>query len=193
MANAETKIDLDVLNAAITAAIKAQFPQLATVDFYRLERQHLPIPACLLEMDELTPFTDPDPGTEQASMTARFSARLVIRSNLQGVADNPKQEIRKLTTAFLAFLRQTLRWPDPNNAGKAIPTGPIQIMGAYEDNFTPELDQYEVWRIEWEQTLEFGDSVWAPDPSYTIPTDVFLGRSPEVGTDYVDQYTQVIP
>ena len=113
-------------------------------------------------------------------MFARFEARLVIGFR-QGAA-NPKLEIRKLAAAMCAFVRLQ-RW--------GCPIGPAMVVGAYRDDFEPELDQYEVWRVEWQQVIHLGETVWKGG---TPPPDtVVSGFAPLVGEDYPGEYQQVAP
>lgn len=174
--NANTNIDLGVLHDAIVADIKAQFPQLVTVEFYREDRQELPKPACLLELTELEAEPDDDPGTEQLAVMAKFEAELVIGwRDIDGV--KAKQSIRVLAAALSAWLRMR-RWANPANPDKKLPTGEAQVIGAYRDDFSimgrqrdEGLLQVEVWRVEWQQRIHLGNTVWTDEG--TTPSDVF--------------------
>lgn len=176
--NANTEIDLDELHDAIVAAIAAAFPQFQTVEAYREEtdRQTLPAPACLIELTELEAAPEVDPGTGQLAMLARFEARVVIGFRTLAA----KRAIRKLAGALAAFIRLQ-RW--------GLPVAPAEVTGAYVDNFSPELDQYEVWRVEWEQVIHFGTAVkW--DEGLT-PTQVLVSWVPRVGIPYEGDYLPV--
>jgi hypothetical protein len=187
MANANTTIDLDTLHDAIEAAIKTKFPALKTVEFYSSTRSGMTYPACLLELCEIEAYSDPDPGTEQQAVMARFEARLIIPGVDTTAA---KRSIRKLAAAFSAFIRLK-RWPDPNVPGKAVPTGPAELIGAYHDDFHPELDQFEVWRVEWQQILHLGDTVWTDEG--TTPSHVLVSFSPAIGTPHTADYKDLTP
>lgn len=179
MANANTVTTLDAVHEGIVAAIKAQFPDLRTVEAYRLDRNNLPVPACLIEMTEMDP-AELDPGTEQQAVNARFEAKLVIGFR-QGLK-NPKLEIRKLAAAIAAFIRLQ-RW--------GCPIGPAEFIGAYPDDFDPELDQFEVWRVEWRQIIHLGDSVWNDWNAGEPPSQLLVGFAPDVGTGNEAEYTQI--
>lgn len=164
--NIDTRIDLNILHAQIVADIRAQFPMLATVEFYRPERTQLAIPACLLSMTELEAAEDEDPGTEQIAVYAHFDAQLIVSFKQL----NAKNSIRNLAGAMLAFLRKR-KWSDPANPGKKLPTGECLPVGAYEDDFasmmagqrdTP-LDQFEIFRVEWRQLIHLGETVWTDE------------------------------
>ena len=174
MANANTVTTLDAVHEGIVSAIKTQFPTLKTVEAYRLDRKNLPTPACLLEITEVDAAPDIDPGTEQLAVTARFEARFVIGFRQGG--KNPKMEVRKLAASFAAFARLK-RW--------GCPIGPAEVIGAYQDDFDPELDQFECWRVEWQQVIHLGDTVWKDDGE--VPTPHF-SWTPNLGPDHADAY-----
>lgn len=180
MANAVTSCDLTALHTAITTAIASAFPALQTVEFYRLERVELPAPACLLEMVEADEGADP--GSEQQSLMVRFEARFILPFR----TTHAKLEVRKLAMAFAAFIRKHGRWSGVGGQG-----GTPKVIGCYPDDFDPLLDQYEVWRVEWQQLLWFGDSVWAGEG--ITPTTVFVGFAPNIGTGHEADYIQVQP
>jgi len=175
MANANTVTTLEAVHEGIVAAIKAQFSTLKTVEAYRLDRKNLPVPACLVELTELDGAMEIDPGTEQLAVNARFEARFVIGFR-QG-ANNPKLEVRKLAAAFAAFARLN-RW--------GCPIGPADVIGCYQDDFDPELDQFECWRVEWQQVIHLGDTIWKDDGEVPTP---FFSWSPEIGAGHANDYT----
>lgn len=179
-------IDIDVLQDAIVHDIRAAFRDLKTVEFYSPERNATRIvPACELDIPEWQDFTSPDPGTGQQPVMMRFEARFII----DGVdAQAAKRSIRRLTAAFTAFLYKR-RWSDAANPGKKIPTGPAEFMGAYHDHFDEELDQFQVWRVEWQQSVSLGVSVW--DVAGAAPTHVFVGFAPDIGAGHQADYIEV--
>lgn len=191
--NANTNIDLAVLHQAIVADIKAKFPGLVTVEFYREDREKLPMPACLLELTELDAIPEDDPGTEQLAVMAKFEAELVIGFR----TPEAKLSIRELAGALAAWLRMR-RWTNPADPTKKLPTGEAQVIGAYQDDFVVvgraqnrPLEQFEVWRVEWQQRVHLGNTVWTDEG--TTPSEVFVGQAPEVGTGNEEDYTQVYP
>ncbi len=177
MADAQTEVDLELLHTVMRDTIAAAFPSLQTVEFYREDREELTIPACLLEMEEMEPG-DIDPGTDQACMSVRFCAYFVVGFR----TPQSKLEVRKLAGAFLAFLRQQLRWP-------GVVTGPVQIVGAWPDSFHPHLDQYEVYKVEWNHLMHFGTSVW--DGDGFVPETILFAYSPDIGIPHKDEYEEL--
>ena len=78
MANAQTVTTLEAVHEGIIAAIRRRFPELLTVEAYRMDRKNLPVPACLVELTEMEGADDLDPGTGQLAVNARFEARFVL-------------------------------------------------------------------------------------------------------------------
>jgi hypothetical protein len=171
--NANTEIDLNQLHQSIIDAIAAQFPDLVTVDDYHEERNRLAIPACLIELADMEGSPDDDPGTEQLAMVARFEARIIIGFR----TPHAKREIRKLAAAIGAFIQA-------NRFGQ--PISPAEVTAITPDDFSPELDQYEVWRIEWQHIVHLGATVWTNDG--TIPTQVLASWEPEIGPEHEQAY-----
>ena len=189
--NANTEVDLGVLHDAIVADIKAQFPQLVTVEFYREDRKELPKPACLLELTELEALPDDDPGTEQLAVMAKFEAELVIGFR----TPKAKQSIRLLAAALAAWLRKR-RWTNYSGTTPKLPTGPADVIGAYQDDFSvmghqrdQALEQFEIWRVEWQQIVHLGKTVWTDEGE--TPSDVFVqghvNGNPGDGYEQVDE------
>lgn len=177
--NINTEVDLSALHATITAAIQAKFPALQTVEFYREDREELPVPACILDMPEFEGAPEVDPGTGQLAVMMRFEAEFIIGFRTPAA----KMSVRMLVAAFAAFLHEA-RWPGGL-------TGPAEHIHAYKDDFKPVLDQYEVWCVEWRQVVHLGESVW--NDAGVTPTTIYLGFAPEIGTGYEDKYTKVAP
>lgn len=192
MANAITNVSLDDLHDAIVRDIKAAFPALKTVEFYREESERTPpspeqLPACLLELSEMEPSPEDDPGTEQLAVDARFEARLMLGFRTQ----KAKLEIRKLAAAFAAWLRLR-RWSHPTNAGKTLPTGPAYVQSIRPDDFFPELDRFEVWCVEWQQeTVHLGETVWTDEG--VTPSTPLYNWVPDIGEGNADKYQPALP
>lgn len=173
--DANTEVTLDDVHAGILAAISERFPEFRTVEAYRQDRRTPATPAFLLELCEMEPADDP--GTDQLAVMAKFEALLILDFKQPGL--NAKLEIRRLAAAVSAFIRLH-RW--------GCPIGAAEFLGAYPDDFTPELDQFEVWRVEWQQVIYLGESVWQPG---TRPTTVLGSTSPLIGIPYKDYYEEI--
>lgn len=200
--------DLAAMHTAIVTASAAAFPGVH-FEFYRQDRKALPFgngtpgqnPAayCLLELSEMD-ASEFDPGTTQQAVAARFEAQFVIKS----MQDNARVTIRALAGSYAAFLRRQSRWPGVLN-------GSMRVVGVYKDDFSPELDQFEVWRVEWVQDIWLGAGVDVfvvpgsqtasgnPEllpgmPAPTVrPTQPLFSFVPLVSAAYEPEYQPVIP
>lgn len=200
MAYAITDIDFSELETAIVRDIKAAFPALATVEFYREDRTELPLPAVLLELVEWERDGDKDPGTEQLPIIANFEAEIIIGfRRVEG--RKAKAEVRRLVNALAAWMHnRRWRYPDGrlNDSGKpkTMPTGPVMVVGAYPDDFQgmetgrkgDKLDKYEVWRLPWQQSVNLGETVWTNDG--VTPTTPLYSFAPETGIPNKDDYQE---
>ena len=169
----DTEIDLDALHTAVVGAIEEQFPSVVTVADYREDRQRLPLPAILVELDDIEAAPDEDPGTEQLAARTRWIARIIIGFRTA----NAEREIRKLAAALGAFIHMQ-RWGQPVEAAQVLTISP--------DTFDPSLDQYVVWAVEWQQIVHLGASVWKPDGE--LPEAVLYSHVPRIGIPYEDEY-----
>lgn len=176
MPQPDTAINLDALFDAITASISAAVPGFQRVEVYDPEGDRLDIetPACLIDLVELEP-TD-NPGTEQLAAVAHFEAMILISFR----ATSAKREIVKRAAA-VALHAQGQRW--------GMPVEPATVTAIAPSDFRPELDQFEVWAVEWRQTIQIGESIWNDDG--TPPTQVLASWSPEIGPDHEGDYTEV--
>lgn len=181
--DADTQITLDQFYAAVTADIREAFPDFATVEFDREDRtfKAADLPACLLEISEFEDADEHDPGTEQWATVARIEARVILGFRLENV----KLEVRKAATALSVWLRRR-RFRHPTRAGKALPTGQVMLAGCYKDDFSPDLDEFEVWRVEWSQTMHLGVSVFQPGEA--VPWQPVYSWVPDVGFGHEDDY-----
>ncbi len=202
MAYANTEIDFSELEEAIVRDIKAAFPGLATVEFYREDRTELPLPAVLLEMVEWERDEDRDPGTEQLPIIANFEAEIIV-SFRRVEGRKAKAEVRRLANALAAWMHNR-RWTYPdgrlNDSGKpkTMPTGPVMVSGAYPDDFQglengrkgEKLDKYEVWRLPWQQSVHLGKTVWTNDGE--TPGEPLYSFAPETGIPNRDEYEEAV-
>jgi hypothetical protein len=92
---------------------------------------------------------------------------------------NVEREARKLAAALAAFLHLR-RW-------EGVVTGPAEVVGFGPDNFDPDLDQYEVWKVEWSHVLHLGKSVWEPEPGTVPPTTVYARPAVPEGAEPGEQ------
>ena len=176
MTNANTEITINELQDAIVTSIALQFPDLKTVTIYDEEdRDGKPLPAVFVEIEDFEAYPGGDPGTEQTAVQLRISARIVIGFR----TENAKTEIRMLAAAMAHFVNRN-RW--------GLPVSPAEFLVAGPDDFEPALDQYEVWRVEWQQVVHLGESVWESDD--TTPTEILYSWAPEIGPENEGEYQE---
>lgn len=182
MADFETAVTIDELTDAIVAGLRAAFPAegegaIITVAAYPDERVKVATPAILVECIEMQPGTDP--GTDQTSLDCRFEARVLV----SGYESAPRKAVRSLAAAVAHVVRQN-RW--------GLTVAPAELIGAFPDDWRPEREEYDVWRVEWNQTCHIGGaSIWAPDPDAVTPSEVYVGLTPDIGPEHIDDYVQV--
>ncbi len=173
----DTQVDLAALHAAVRDAIAARFPELATVETYREDRTLPPLPACLIEMEDMEPSDDPDPGTGQIALAARWRARLILGFRTPEAA----LAVRRMAAA-LAHLVHLNRWGQP--------VAPARVGLVGPDDFEPDLDRYSVWSVEWEQVVHVGESIWGGEG--TLPIEVLMGLAPAIGPENEGVYDPVV-
>ena len=178
MANqSNATVTLDDATTAILDSIRAQFPDLQTVEAYPEDDTHISVPGVLIEMEEMEPADDM--GTGQTPMITRWVAHIIIGF---GPPPTIKRQVRMLAVALTSHIRL-------NRFG--LPIGAAEIIGAFPDDFTPELAQYEAWRVEWTHRIDFGESVWWGEG--ITPTKLFIGYDPDIGADHESDYTEIEP
>ena len=175
MANQNTPIDILALHDAILNAVTAAFPIFATVDDYPVDHNVKAVPAFFLDMEEMHQSNDMDAEDGTVPVEFRFCGRIVMASNTPTVG----RTIRALALALGALINKS-RFGMPINA--AI------FEGAFPDAFSPALDQYTVWRVEWRMVGFGGASVWL-DTSEPIKGMTFhYSFAPDIGIPFKDEY-----
>lgn len=173
--------NIAALHTSIASTSALAFPGVH-FEFYREDRDKLPAmgelgqptACCMLELTELDPV-DADPGTEQVDVIARFEAQFVIGFR----TPSAKVAIRALAGSYAAYLRKRSRWPDVVN-------GHMQNIRCFKDDFSPELDQYEIWTVEWTQVLRLGEGVWKE--TGITPGMPLFSYAPLIGNGNADEY-----
>lgn len=183
MADAIIENDLLELCRAIEAKISAAFPDFKVVQFYREEDERAALkeselPALLLEVPELEPNHDDDPGTEQLSVIARFEARVVV---------NFREENAKILTATIAGMLGAYMRKYRHFHG--IKGCPVTVDTIVSDDFYPELDRYEVWRVDFSCIAWLGETVWTNEG--TTPADPVYSWVPKIGPGHESNYEDV--
>lgn len=176
MADANTEVTLPQIQAAIAAAVAAQFPVFKTVEFDRDdEGENLPTPACLMEFVEAEPAAASDAGSGQWPANARFDARIILSAR-----KTARAEVKVLAVAFAAWLNLR-RFP-------GVFVDPCQVIACEPDEFAPEADKFRVWRVEWIMPAMFGNSAWLHDGE---TPQSFFSFAPYIGLAHEDKYAPI--
>lgn len=183
MADALIETDLAELHTEIGAKLSEAFPMFQVVEFYREEDERAPLreaelPALLLEMSEMEPNNDEDPGTEQLSVLARFEARVVVNFR----TPKAKVEVRKIAGAVAAFMHKHRHFHGVKGC-------PVTVDAIVSDDFYPELDRFEVWRVDFHCIAWLGESVWKDEG--TTPSEPVYSWVPNIGPGNESDYEGV--
>ncbi|CAM3711727.1 hypothetical protein PHIN109289_05360 [Phaeobacter inhibens] len=169
-------IDLDKFHDAVKLEIADNFPTVSTVEDYDTDRKDLMAPAILIELVDMEADPDSDPGTEQLAVVSKWVARIIMSFR----TENVKREIRKFAAALGVLVHQN-RW--------SMQMGPAQVTYIGPDAFSPELDKYEVWAVEWDQQIDLGQSVWTGEG--VTPDRVMIGYAPKIGPGQEGDYSEL--
>lgn len=170
-------VNIVALHDAIITQLAAQFPDVKTVADYPRLYKAVDLPALFLDLDNMDE-TAPDPGTEQLRLRLRWSIICMV-SNVR-TDGTPCRDVRALAASVATFIYKRRFMPY---------VGPARVTTIAPDAFNPDLDQYEVWRVEMETDLLQGVSAF--DASGVVPSQVYLGITPKVGPAYKDDYIPV--
>lgn len=151
---------LTALHDAIVARLSADLPTLQTCARYPKLEGNVPIPAVLIDCEEITPD---DQGSATLDVTVRFVAYCIVDPVLPGA----ELEVRNLaaTVAVRVFQEEDFGQP----------VGSARIVRIGEDDFRPELDGYFVWAVEWTHDMSLGEDYWQGAPISGPVTTVTVG------------------
>jgi len=170
---------LTALHAAITAAIRAQFPDLKDVGAYPRPGEMVKTPAVYFELDSIEASAPMDVGTEQVRCALTFNAYCVV-----SYKGNAKLAAGLLAASLMSWL-----------GGKRFsqPLGIAQPMSADPDQFAGDASgEYECFRVMWRhEPVYLGTSVW--DATGVVPTEVWLGIDPLTGAAHLADYIKLAP
>lgn len=176
MADADTEVTLDEMQAAIKAAVSAAFPAFKTVEFDRDdEGEDMPLPACLMEFIEAEPAPELDAGTGQWPALARFDARVILAAR-----KTAKAEVKVAAVALAAWLNLR-RFP-------GVAADPCQVIACEPDEFSPAVERLRVWHVEWVIPAMFGESVWG---SGGDAPGSFFSFAPYIGAAHEPDYAPI--
>lgn len=171
----DTEIRLGPFLDAIVAAVRAGVPALQHVAVFEPDRKDPVTPGCYIELVSLEP-DDGDPGTGQLALVAVVSANVVVNFR----APRAKVVAPQMAVDVATFAKGQ-RW--------GLPVEPALIVDIAPNDFHSELDQFEVWAVEWRQIIHAGRSVW--DNDGVLPGEVFGAVAPDIGPDHEAEYSPI--
>ncbi|WP_180183692.1 hypothetical protein [Acinetobacter sp. YH01020] len=182
MADAIAGVDFDQLHDVIEEKLRAQFPAFQLVQFYRDEEERKApaakeLPALLLELTNFEIDDQGDMGTEQLPLIARFEARIIDTFNQR----RAKINVRKLAAGVALYIFQNKHFTQLGKYGVGLST----VEDISEDAFFPELDRFEVWRVDFSTQIVVGENIWKQEGITPIPVYSYV---PRVGIPHKDEY-----
>lgn len=187
MANQPTPVTLDEATDGIVAALAAHLGEsVATVVAYPddpdeqedEERARLPMPAVTVELAEWEPTPDANTSTGQTILTLRWRVRAIVDK----IQPRARRRVRDLGLRITHFCRD-------NRFG--LPIHPAEIISGAPDDYTPGLDDLEVWAVDFTTVARFGSMTL--DPEVPVPPEVYLGLAPDIGPPHVEDYDRIFP
>lgn len=166
-------IDLGAALDTIVAAIAAEFDTFKTVAAEDESRSELKVPAIIVQLSELEPLPDNDAHTGQFPCLVRLEARVILGHRTPKV----RREVVKAAGALAAFL---------HNNRLGVPWGAAAIVAVEPDEFAPQADQVDIWRVEWAHEVDIGPSYFVDDS--TTPTQVLTSWVPDIGPAHEAAY-----
>lgn len=173
-------MSIDALLAAIKLGIETDFSSIATVDFtadiHDRLRGSIDVPAVLIDCVR---FPVLDDSMVQGEIRATAQAALFIlvdfkRTNAQSFA-------RSLALQLGRFMHRK-HW----SVSGALPT---MVSNIEKDDFAPELDRFEVWRVDFTSIITVrADSL----EGYLLsPSNVLFSYVPRVGPPHEPAYRSI--
>ena len=166
-------LDLGAALDTVVATLAAAFPTFKTVAAEDETRKTLEVPAIIVQMSELEPDPDKDPHTGQFPCLVRIEARIVLGYRTPKV----RREVLKAAGALAAAVHS-------NRLGVA--WGAAAVLAVEPDEFAPQADQYDVWRVEWAHAADIGPSFFIDDG--VTPTQLLTSWSPDIGPAHEQDY-----
>lgn len=115
--------------------------------------------------------------TGQLTAQTRWTARVLVE---EGQADADLQ-VRDLAASVAVAVNEASRF------GQLV--GPAKVLRIGEDAALPRPAGYLAWTVEWTHEVDLGQSAW--EGTGILPSQVYLGHSPDIGPGHEPDYTEV--
>jgi hypothetical protein len=166
-------IDLGLALDTIVAQLGAAFATFKTVAAEDEARTKLAVPAIIVQISELEPDLEKDAHTGQFPCLVRLEARVVMGHRTPKV----RREVAKAAGAIAAFVHN-------NRLGVA--WGGATVLSVEPDEFAPQADNFDIWRIEWAHSADIGQSYFVDDG--VTPREILSSWAPDIGPDNEGEY-----
>ena len=169
-------LSLAVYHHAVIETLR-QLPWVADADTYPENRTQLVTPAIYLSVESWNPCSNP---SGQPSVTLSVSLFIVV--------ERSSATITKPDIYIRSAAADLTQWLDGQQFGLPHIEGAI-FVSAEVDAFDPQLDDYLVWRISFEQQAAFGADSFAQ--SGASLKGVWLGKAPDIGNGHMADYRKI--
>lgn len=166
-------IDLGDALETIVETLKGEFGTFKTVAAEDENRKKLSVPAIIVQLSELEPDPDKDAHTGQFPCIVRVEARIVMGHRTPKV----RREVIKAAGAVAAFV---------HNSRLGVAWGAAKVLAVEPDEFAPQADQFDIWRVEWAHSADIGTSYFIDDG--VTPTELLTSWAPEIGPEHEGDY-----
>ncbi|BBD08453.1 hypothetical protein [Desulfovibrio ferrophilus] len=166
-----------MINAAhkgIIVALRAGCPGLQDVLDYGRETT-LKTPAAVLNLAHIEPDDTPEDGSGKLALRCRWEVFLVVPDRAKY-----EQKLRELA-AVVGTLVHGHRF--------GLQASPANFILAEPNEFEPQFKGAKCWRVEFEQVLLFGASVW--DGEGVVPEQLMVSYTPLIGAEHEADYQEV--
>lgn len=159
-------IDLGVAQDQVVGALAAEYQGFRTVAAEDESRTELRVPAIIVDFTEIEPDPDREPHTGQFPCLIRVEARIVLGHRTPQV----RREVIKAAAALAAFV---------HNNRFGVKWGAATVIAVEPDEFAPQIDTFDIWRVEWTHSCDLGQTYFVDDG--VTPSIVLTSWSPLIG------------
>lgn len=169
-------LSMAAYHAAVISSLKA-LPWVEDADTYPETSTQLVTPAVYLSVDGWEPKSNT---SGQPSVSLSVSLYIVV--------DRASATITKPDIYVRTAAADLTQWVDGQHFGLPHIDGGV-FISAEPDAFDPQMDDYLVWRISFEQGAAFGADPFA---RAGVPVKgIWLGKAPEIGTGNIADYRKI--
>lgn len=174
-ADQSVEVTVDELCAGIVSTLSALLPGVFVAD-HVMDRGKLTTPAVVIEIEEWDPGEDVHSG--QTTLDVTVTAYCLVTSFPTTEIPNPRRAVRTLGAQVSHAIR---------DQRFGLPVSPADLVQGSVDDYSPELEEYEVWTVAFVVGITIGDAI-LPDGPDEAPLTVWAGTAPDIGPGNEDEY-----